>query len=324
MLDVRRLRLLRDLARLGTIAAVAQAHAYTPSAVSQQLAALEREAGVPLLERTGRRRHPHAGRHRARPARRDGARRAGSAPTATLAAARTGLSGPLRIGAFPTAVPHAAAGRAGRAGPRPPGARPDGHRAGPGRRAGRAARRPARRGAAARLRHRAGRARPRRGRGAAAGRDGVPRRARRRPAGDATRRAARGRGLDRRQPRHAVPHRGDCGSARRPVSRRGCATTPTTSPPCSPWSPPVRASRWCPNSARRARRPGSGWSRCDSAAAPASPTGGAPAATRRSPRASPRWSPRPGPTWHLPLEREAEDRSRERSVPAAGSAGFTA
>jgi DNA-binding transcriptional LysR family regulator len=53
MLDVRRLRLLRDLAHLGTIAAVAQSHAYTPSAVSQQLAALQREAGVPLLEHIG-------------------------------------------------------------------------------------------------------------------------------------------------------------------------------------------------------------------------------------------------------------------------------
>ena len=54
MLDIRRLRLLRELAQRGTIAAVAEALAYTPSAVSQQLAALEREAGVPLLERTGR------------------------------------------------------------------------------------------------------------------------------------------------------------------------------------------------------------------------------------------------------------------------------
>ncbi|WP_246059854.1 helix-turn-helix domain-containing protein [Herbidospora galbida] len=43
MLDVRRLRLLSDLDRLGTIAAVAAVHAYTPSAVSQQLAALERK-----------------------------------------------------------------------------------------------------------------------------------------------------------------------------------------------------------------------------------------------------------------------------------------
>ena len=54
MLDVRRLRLLCDLARLGTIAAVAAAHTFTPSAVSQQLSALEREAGVRLLTRTGR------------------------------------------------------------------------------------------------------------------------------------------------------------------------------------------------------------------------------------------------------------------------------
>ncbi|MGG8409005.1 LysR family transcriptional regulator, partial [Streptomyces sp. 12297] len=55
MLDVRRLRLLRELALRGTIAAVAEALAFTPSAVSQQLSALEREAGLPLLERTGRR-----------------------------------------------------------------------------------------------------------------------------------------------------------------------------------------------------------------------------------------------------------------------------
>ena len=41
MLDLRRLRLLRELARRGTIAAVAEAMAYSPSAVSQQLAALE-------------------------------------------------------------------------------------------------------------------------------------------------------------------------------------------------------------------------------------------------------------------------------------------
>ena len=55
MLDVRRLRLLRELQTRGTVTAVAEALAYTPSAVSQQLATLEREAGVPLLEREGRR-----------------------------------------------------------------------------------------------------------------------------------------------------------------------------------------------------------------------------------------------------------------------------
>jgi len=54
MLDLRRLRLLRELSERGTIAAVADALRYTPSAVSQQLAMLERETGVRLLERAGR------------------------------------------------------------------------------------------------------------------------------------------------------------------------------------------------------------------------------------------------------------------------------
>jgi DNA-binding transcriptional LysR family regulator len=54
MLELRRLRLLRELNERGTIAAVADALQFTPSAVSQQLAMLEREAGVRLLERAGR------------------------------------------------------------------------------------------------------------------------------------------------------------------------------------------------------------------------------------------------------------------------------
>jgi DNA-binding transcriptional LysR family regulator len=54
MLGLRRLRLLRELNERGTIAAVADALQFTPSAVSQQLAMLEREAGVRLLERAGR------------------------------------------------------------------------------------------------------------------------------------------------------------------------------------------------------------------------------------------------------------------------------
>ncbi|NLU73226.1 LysR family transcriptional regulator [Streptomyces sp. HNM0575] len=53
--EVRRLRLLRELAAHGTIAATAQACSLTPSAVSQQLSLLEREAGTPLLVRDGRR-----------------------------------------------------------------------------------------------------------------------------------------------------------------------------------------------------------------------------------------------------------------------------
>jgi DNA-binding transcriptional LysR family regulator len=51
---VHRLRLLLEFAERGTIAATAAALGYTPSAVSQQLAALEREAGAALLDRTAR------------------------------------------------------------------------------------------------------------------------------------------------------------------------------------------------------------------------------------------------------------------------------
>jgi DNA-binding transcriptional LysR family regulator len=55
MLDLRRLRLLREVKLRGTIAAVASALSFSPSAISQQLAELEREAGVPLLVKAGRR-----------------------------------------------------------------------------------------------------------------------------------------------------------------------------------------------------------------------------------------------------------------------------
>lgn len=55
MLDVRRLRLLRELSIRGTLAEVAEALQYSPSSVSQQLALLEKEVGVQLLRKTGRR-----------------------------------------------------------------------------------------------------------------------------------------------------------------------------------------------------------------------------------------------------------------------------
>ncbi|MCJ1689369.1 LysR substrate-binding domain-containing protein [Rathayibacter sp. VKM Ac-2927] len=55
MLDVRRLVLLREVAIRGTLAAAAEALAYSPSAVSQQLSVLERETGVELLRKVGRR-----------------------------------------------------------------------------------------------------------------------------------------------------------------------------------------------------------------------------------------------------------------------------
>jgi len=103
MIDVRRLRLLFELSHRGTITAVAAALAYTPSAVSQQLAALEREAGVPLLERSGRRvALTPAGAVLARYA--ESVLAVLEEASAALAATRSSLTGPLRIGAFPSAA----------------------------------------------------------------------------------------------------------------------------------------------------------------------------------------------------------------------------
>jgi len=54
MLDVRRLRVLREVAARGSFSAAADTLAYTQSAVSQQIAALEREAGTRLVDRSAR------------------------------------------------------------------------------------------------------------------------------------------------------------------------------------------------------------------------------------------------------------------------------
>jgi DNA-binding transcriptional LysR family regulator len=54
-MDAGRLRMLRELADHGTVAAVADVLSMTPSAVSQQLKILQREAGVALIEPAGRR-----------------------------------------------------------------------------------------------------------------------------------------------------------------------------------------------------------------------------------------------------------------------------
>jgi DNA-binding transcriptional LysR family regulator len=53
--DLRRLRLLAELARLGSMRAVADELGHTTSTVSQQIAVLAREAGTPLIEPDGRR-----------------------------------------------------------------------------------------------------------------------------------------------------------------------------------------------------------------------------------------------------------------------------
>ena len=103
MLDLRRLRLLHELHRLGTVSAVADALSYSPSTVSQQLKVLEREAGTTLFEPAGRRVRltdaalvlvEHAERLLA------GAERA----EADLAAAAAGaVGGVVRVGSFQTA-----------------------------------------------------------------------------------------------------------------------------------------------------------------------------------------------------------------------------
>ncbi|MFE1175804.1 LysR substrate-binding domain-containing protein [Streptomyces sp. NPDC058773] len=104
MLDVRRLHLLRELDRRGTIAAVAEALTFTASAVSQQLGVLEREAGVPLLERSGRRVVlTPAGRTLVTHA--DAVLERLELAVSELAGAREGIGGPLRIGTFPSGGP---------------------------------------------------------------------------------------------------------------------------------------------------------------------------------------------------------------------------
>src|ERR1700739_601371 len=56
MLNVARLRVLKEVAYRGSFSAAAEALSYTQSAVSQQIATLEAETGVALLER-----HPRGG-----------------------------------------------------------------------------------------------------------------------------------------------------------------------------------------------------------------------------------------------------------------------
>ena len=101
-MDPRRLELLLELSRLGSMRAVAETMHITTSTVSQQLAALAREAGTPLIEPTGR-------QVRLTPA---GRRLAGHAVTilAALEAARLDLdpsaapSGVVRAASYATAA----------------------------------------------------------------------------------------------------------------------------------------------------------------------------------------------------------------------------
>jgi DNA-binding transcriptional LysR family regulator len=105
MLDLHRLLLLRELKARGTVAAAASALGYTPSAVSQQLAVLEREAGVALTERVGRGlRLTEAGHVLAAHAATLLA--AAEEAEADLARAGRAVAGTVRIAAFQTAMLH--------------------------------------------------------------------------------------------------------------------------------------------------------------------------------------------------------------------------
>jgi DNA-binding transcriptional LysR family regulator len=105
MLDVRRLRVLREVAVRGTIAAAAEALHLTGPAVSQQLAALERESGVTLVEREGRSIRLTAAAHML-VAHAETILAQLEAAEADLAAGESRHGGELRIAAFPTFAVH--------------------------------------------------------------------------------------------------------------------------------------------------------------------------------------------------------------------------
>jgi DNA-binding transcriptional LysR family regulator len=103
MLDLKRLRLLSELSRRGTIAEVARVVGYTPSAISQSLAQLEREAGATLLERDGRRVRLTPAAH-GLVARTERVLAELDAAEAELAAEHETVRGEVVIGAFPSAA----------------------------------------------------------------------------------------------------------------------------------------------------------------------------------------------------------------------------
>lgn len=103
MLNVNRLRMLREVASRKTMAAAAQALYMTPSAVSQQMTVLEREVGVQLFERAGRGvRLTDAGSRLVSSTERILAEI--ERAEAELAASAKGLVGHVRVSAFPTAA----------------------------------------------------------------------------------------------------------------------------------------------------------------------------------------------------------------------------
>lgn len=102
-MDLARLKALRELSIRHTMAAVADALSLTPSAVSQQIALLEEEVGVPLTERRGRGvKLTHAGEVLVSHAERIMA--VLDEANSELASISKEISGTLRVAAFATAA----------------------------------------------------------------------------------------------------------------------------------------------------------------------------------------------------------------------------
>ena len=99
-MDARRLDLLLQLSRLGSMRAVAEERRLTTSTVSQQLATLAREAGTALLEPDGPARPAHAGRTPARRPRGHDPRRDRGGPPRPRP--RSEPAGTVRVGGFAT------------------------------------------------------------------------------------------------------------------------------------------------------------------------------------------------------------------------------
>jgi DNA-binding transcriptional LysR family regulator len=103
MLDTRRLLVLREVAAHGSVSGAADALGYTPSAVSQQLGALERETGRTLVERHGRGIRLTEAAHQLLPHAHD-VLAALERANAALVKSATELTGSVRLASFPTAT----------------------------------------------------------------------------------------------------------------------------------------------------------------------------------------------------------------------------
>lgn len=113
MIDLRRLHVLRVVHQQGTVTAAAEALHLTPSAVSHQMRELARELKVPLLEPQGRGvRLTPAGRLLINHA--DALLARWEEAKAELESYRAGMTGPLRIAGFTTAISGLIAPAAGR------------------------------------------------------------------------------------------------------------------------------------------------------------------------------------------------------------------